>query len=304
MVIREEYPYSKLQDYLKREITAVIVGIDRTEDRCQFIYNEFTGRVSIIAFGYDHACKKFIIEHLNQTPIQRASVSQSGIAGILSKYLQGGQKNILIDLTSLQHAAIISLLDLLLNKVKPAHLFATYVKPEAYLTRNDMGKYSFSKQIYEPAGIPNLVRQQKEKEIVIPFLGFEGERFQNIIQDMTFEKVLPVIGFPSEDPAWQFEALRNCRQAIESTFPDAEIKKCKSNSIFDAIDVLNKIEECYPDNNFVLLPLGIRPHTAGCAIWAAPKKKARIIYDYATEVPNRAEGVSEIVAYHLSSFIT
>lgn len=304
MKIREEFSFLSIEDHLKKDITAIIVGSGTQEDRSKKIANEFrNANVQVVCIDYNYDTQKYSVSLLNDPYSFSASPSHSNLPGSLMRALQGHTKSILIDITSLQHPVIIVLLNILRNTIKPAHLFASYVKPEQYLTRDNLGKYNFSAQVYEPAGIPGLIRQRKDHEIIIPFLGFEGDRLQNIVENMSYQVIIPIIGFPSENPSWQFESLRNCMQVLESTYPDAEIRKCKANSIYDAIYVLNEIEELYPDGNFVLLPLGIRTHTAACGIWAAKRKNVRILYDYATETTQRSTGIGETIVYHLSRFL-
>lgn len=304
MIIREEYPLSAVEDVLKKEISVVIIGTTSCEERCQKIKDTFrnTGAM-IVAVDYKHDESKFHFSVITDPLPSTLKPTKENFANLFASKIKGHDKNVLIDLTSLQHPVIIVLLNILFNKIRPAHLFASYVKPKQYISRDELGKYNLTIGVSEPAGIPGLIRQRKENEIVIPFLGFEGDRLHNIIEDMTYDSIIPIVGFPSEDPSWQFESLRNCMQVLESACPDAEIRKCKSNSIYDAIATLDAINALYPEKNFVLLPLGIRPHTAACGIWAAKHKNARVLYDYVVESDRRSVGIGDVIVYHLSRYI-
>ena len=306
MIIREEFALTMVENELKRNITTVIVGTTSREERCKLIKDLFSKlQAKTIAVDYNHEDGLFDISVLTDPFPNSVHISKAQFVSVLANKIGNASENILIDLTSLQHSVIIVLLNSICKSIKPAHLFATYVKPQQYINKDNLGRYVLSSQISEPAGIPGLVRQRQNKEVVIPFLGFEGNRLQNFVDNdnMTYEAIIPVIGFPSEDPEWQFDALRNCMQALETAGPDAVIRKCKSNSIFDALAILDEIKELYPDNNYVLLPLGIRPHTAACGLWAAKNKNARILYDYAVEAEERSAGVGDTIVYHLSRFI-
>lgn len=304
MIVREEFALSAAEETLKKLVTTVIIGTATRDERCEKIKTVFENtNARVVSVDYDHDLSKFHIAVLNDPVQQKYHPSKDQFAGFFLRAIEGHAKNVLIDLTSLQHVVIMVLLNVLCKQVRPAHLFATYVKPQRYITRDSLGKYSFSTQIFEAEGIPGLIRQRKDNEIVVPFLGFEGDRLQNIIETMTYERIIPVIGFPSEDPAWKFDALRNCMPVLDNACPDAEIRKCKANSIFDAIQILNEINDLYPEKNFVLLPLGIRTHTAACGLWAASRRNVRIIYDYATESDMRSEGIGDTIVYHLSRFL-
>lgn len=304
-MVREEFPLSAVESTLKNSVTTVIVGTTLQETRCKEIERIFrpTG-TRIITVDYDHDTEKYSICVTNDPVPNTVRPSAEKFAGFFESRIRGYDKNVLIDLTSLQHSVIIVLLNVLCNQIKPAHLFASYVKPERYITRDSLGKYNLSLKVSDPAGIPGLIRQRKPNEVVIPFLGFEGDRLQNIIESMSYDAIVPVIGFPSEDPAWKFDALRNCMQILDNAYPEAEIQKCKANSIYDAMAILDEINELYPGKNFVLLPLGIRPHTAACGLWAAThKNNSRVLYDYVVETAQRSEGVGDAIVYHLSRFV-
>lgn len=304
MNIREEFAFDSVENSLKELITTVIVGPLSQEERCRKIRDAFGGtKAKIISIDYNHDTFSFRISNLNEKVKESYNSPKDKFPDFLSRSIAGYDKNILIDLTSLQHSVIMVLMGVLCNNIRPAHLFASYVKPKRYITRDELGKYNLSTEVSEPEGIPGLIRQRKENEVVIPFLGFEGDRLHNIIETMTYDTIVPVIGFPSEDPAWQFDSLRNCMAVLNSACPDAEIYKCKSNSIYDAINVIRAISDLYPDKFFVLLPLGIRTHTAACGLWAAKHKNTRIMYDYAIETEIRSEGIGDAIIYHLSRFI-
>lgn len=304
-MVREEFSLSAVEKTLKESVTAVIIGTTLQEERCKEIGRIFQStKAKIIAVDYDHEVERYRISVANDA-ISRATASTiECFPGFLANKISGYDENVLIDLTSLQHSVIIVLLNILCNQIKPARLFATYIKPERYITRDSLGKYDFTLKVSEPAGIPGLIHQRKSNEIIVPFLGFEGDRLQNIIESMSYDAIVPVIGFPSEDPAWKFDALRNCMQTLDNMCPEAEIKKCKANSIYDAMATLDEINDLFPGKNFVLLPLGIRPHTAACGLWAAThKRNSRVLYDYVVETTQRSKGIGEAIVYHLSKFV-
>lgn len=304
MNIREEFSLSEIDEALLQDVTTIIIGTHQDDARCKYLMDYFSkSKARIISVFFDHETSRFRIAILNDSIPNEVRPNQNQFTEFLAKQIDGYGKSILVDLTSLQHSVIIMLLNTLCTQIKPAHLFAAYVKPEEYSMRDSLGKYYFSENTSEPSGIPGLIRMRKNNEIVIPFLGFEGDRLRNIIENMEYDTIIPIIGFPSEDPSWQFDSLRNCMQVLDGICPDVEIKKCKSNSIYDAINMLNEIESLYPGRDFVLLPLGIRPHTAACAIWTSKRKNVRLVYDYPVEAANRSKGIGDVIIYHLSRFV-
>lgn len=151
--------------------------------------------------------------------------------------------------------------------------------------------------------IPGMAARNKSNEVIVPFLGFDGDRLTNILEGMTYEDVCPIIGFPSDNPYWQFESLRNCMLVLKHTASEQNIRKCKANSVFDALQILDDILSDHLSRNFVLIPLGTRPHSAACAIFASKHKNVRIIYDYAQEAPVCSRGVRSATIYNVSQYL-
>lgn len=120
---------------------------------------------------------------------------------------------------------------------------------------------------------------------------------------MDYDEVCPIIGFPSDNPYWQFESLRNCMLVLKHTASEQKIRKCKANSVFDALQTLDGILTDHPSRNFVLIPLGTRPHSAACAIFASRCQNVRIIYDYAQESPVCSRGVRSATIYNVSQYL-
>ena len=84
---------------------------------------------------------------------------------------------------------------------------------------------------------------------------------------------------------------------------EQKIRKCKANSVFDALQTLDGILTDHPSRNFVLIPLGTRPHSAACAIFASRCQNVRIIYDYAQESPVCSRGVRSATIYNVSQYL-
>lgn len=151
--------------------------------------------------------------------------------------------------------------------------------------------------------IPGMAARNKSNEVIVPFLGFDGDRLNNILEGMDYDEVCPIIGFPSDNPYWQFESLRNCMLVLKHTASEQKIRKCKANSVFDALQTLDGILTDHPSRNFVLIPLGTRPHSAACAIFASRCQNVRIIYDYAQERPVCSRGVRSATIYNVSQYL-
>ena len=232
-----------------------------------------------MSIDYDLSTKLYSISYTvgGTTTTKRAQFSN--VPQVLESMPGISFKNILVDITSLQHSVIMFMMNTLLTKIRVARLFLSYVKPLEYLNRN------------------------KSNEVIVPFLGFDGDRLNNILEGMDYDEVCPIIGFPSDNPYWQFESLRNCMLVLKHTASEQKIRKCKANSVFDALQTLDGILSDHPSRSFVLIPLGTRPHSAACAIFASRYQNVRIIYDYAQESPVCTHGVRSATIYNVSQYL-
>ena len=133
-------------------------------------------------------------------------------------------------------------------------------------------------------------------------MGFEGVRLKGILETVhSFEKLIPIVAFPSGTPQWYNVTMWNSMDILQSEGKNLSVYKCYSESIFDAVNLLDKV--ICQDETVVLAPLGTRPHSMACAIFACLHEATRILYDFVIESDHRAIGISEITIYHLTSFI-
>ena len=85
------------------------------------------------------------------------------------------------------------IINILLTKIRVARLFLSYVKPLEYLNRTPYGKYEFYSKTFPAAMIPGMAARNKSNEVIVPFLGFDGDRLNNILEGMDYDEVCPSI---------------------------------------------------------------------------------------------------------------
>jgi hypothetical protein len=82
----------------------------------------------------------------------------------------------------------------------------------------------------------------------------------------------------------------------------SQIYKCNVISVYDAIEILEKIIQTY--EHIIIAPIGSRPHCVASAIIAIKyPKSVRLIYDNLIDSDDRTNGVSKAYIYHLSDFL-
>ena len=300
MRVKEEFVIDEVRDYIDNNITLVIANASQ-EERKNAIHKEFSDKKMMMSITYGD--DKFILTNSNDiVPISKIA-SYDNLGRVLTSFPGINIKNILIDITSLQHVVLACLLKKVLLEIKPARVFLSYVKPKTYLL-GDEKSYNFSLEFTASSAIPGFASPSKKDEILVPFLGFEGNRLRNIIGDEHYSDINPIIGFPSDDPMWQFETLKYCKDAIIEQNAQLKMRKCKADSIYDAYYMLERIAFDYTGKPVVIAPLGTRPHFVAAIIYALKhKRECRIIYDNAKEKNNYSAGIRNIKIYHISRYI-
>ena len=177
MKSREEYKLENMAEFLRHNLTLIIRGSKSTEERSHYIYDFFQGSdIPNISLEYDLSAKVYTIQYEFRGTVITKKSQFSNFSVVLESMPNISFKNILVDITSLQHSAIMFIMNILLTKIRIAHLFLSYVKPLEYLNRTPSGKYEFYSKTFPAAMIPGMAARNKNNEIIIPFLGFDGDR--------------------------------------------------------------------------------------------------------------------------------
>jgi hypothetical protein len=302
-MIREEYDFCDIADYLYNNIDILIAGVPRSEERSAYFYTIWNKKQKdiLLLSRIDNDTVHF--NYIRETVSLRQGTLDLtiGTPQVL-RALQIDQKNILIDLCSLDHVLIMFLTKLLITQVVPKTLFATYIRPDYYCNQSENVGFSLCDQVLGVKSVPGFIRRENENQILCSFIGFEGIRLKNVLESVhNIRKLIPIVAFPSGDPQWYNVTMWNSMDILQSETPDFAIQKCFSESVFEAVNLLQSCIQ--QDERVVLAPLGTRPHSLACAIFACNHSNARIIYDYVIERENRTKGIAHIMVYHLSSFL-
>lgn len=302
-MIREEFSFYDIADYLYKNNDLLIVGAASEDERSHYLFKEWNARGKDILVA-----KRVQDEKLHYSLWQKKSEVCSGCIDLcmgtpkLLQYLNVAQKSVLLDMSSLDHVLIMFLTKQLVQQVVPRSLFATYIRPERYVNQVGSIGISLSTQVQAIAAVPSFNRRDLGDQTLCAFLGFEGIRLKNVLETVhNVERFIPIIAFPSGTPQWYNVAMWNSMDTLQSECNDPYVYKCCSESIFDAVDILE--QHIRVNEKVVLAPLGTRPHSMACALFACKHPHTRIIYDYVVEHQHRAIGISEITVYHLSAFL-
>ena len=302
-MIREEYNFNDISEYLYETIDLLIAGVPTCEERSLFFTNSWKNRGKFVLqlkrdnygnliYQFFHG-QSLVAENTIDLCIQTTHLLHSlGIE----------QKNVLLDLSSLDHILIMFFTKQLIERTVPKSFFAAYIRPFEYSQQSGTIGFSLCEQVLAVNSVPGFAKRESKNQTLCSFLGFEGIRLKSILEYVhNIEKFIPVVAFPSGTPQWYNVTMWNSMDILQSENQDFAIRKCFSESVFEAVNLLQS--NIFPEERAVLAPLGTRPHSMACAIFACQHQNSRIIYDYAIESQHRAKGIANITIYHLSSFL-
>jgi hypothetical protein len=254
-MIKEEYSFNDISSYLMSTIDLLICGEYNNEERRAFFYNEFiNNNKPVLMLNLEKRnilFSKLIIDNYVNTT-HNGEISNFLPSLLEKNYIS--HKNILLDLTSLDHVTIMTIINILINKVHPKKLFAGYITPKKYIESLDKYNNSLTVRIDAIMTIPGLARIEKSSESVCAFLGFEGGRFQRIIELIkNANNIFPIYAIPLINPHWLKVSMWNSLDFLNTNISSYIINKCPAESVFDALDLLEDIST--RTINTVLVPL-------------------------------------------------
>lgn len=302
-MIKEEFSFYDMEDYLYNNIDLLIVGTSNKEERSHFFFDLWSEKnkdILVLSLKNNETVIFKLIQNQACSFEENADLCV-GLPKLLKK-IDISNKNILLDMSSLNNVLIMFLTKQLLTKVMPNTFFASYIRPEKYNEQSGNVGYKLCQKIGAIEAVPGFAKREVENQTICAFLGFEGVRLKGILETVHgFEKLIPIVAFPSEQPQWYNVTMWNIMDILQSEGKNVSVYKCFSESIFDAVNLLkNTIAQ---EETVILAPLGTRPHSMACSIFACMHESTKILYDFVTETESRAIGISDITIYHLSSFI-
>lgn len=303
-MIREVYAFEDVSDYLYDKNDLLIIGIPKADERSHFFYDEWNKRNKCILMVDLRPREQLYFKIINNSQVVR----REGIIDLcvttpkLLRRLQVEDKNILLDMSSLDHILIMFFTKQFLKQIIPRTLFAAYIRPKKYRKQYGDIEFSLSSQVMAVKAVPGFAKRESNKQTLCSFLGFEGIRLKGVLETVhNVDRFIPVVAFPSGAPQWYNTTIWNSMDTLQSECKESAVLKCFSESVFEVIELLR--DNITPDEKLVLAPLGTRPHSMACAIFACEHPNTLIVYDHVVEHDHRAIGISEITIYHLSTFL-
>ena len=307
-MFRDEYIWAEAARELLGQATLLIRGNGRTEREQVFLEEWHRGHPNVailtVTFTSLDRCE------LEWTDVAKGAPRLALSGPVRSVLIDALRKNfdalesVVLDITSLQHSAIMYLVKVLLDVGGPGRLFAVYAEPREYVLRPETG-YGLSTGFLGLRAVPGYVRAQSTTdETLVAFLGFEGERAVRLIEDReTIRRFVPVIGLPAYQPGWNVRSLASAGRAVLSSGAHEAIRSCAACSVTDAYQLLNELYSSASTRTFAVAPLGTRPHTLATALFAVRHPRSQVIFDHPIEAAGRSAGVGRMHIYHLTGLL-
>lgn len=212
-----------------------------------------------------------------------------------------------IDITGLSHSAWAGLIKSAVDK--NFKVCAVYVEPQDY----NLGENRYPGQIYDLsekigglAPIPGFstLSSPAKDFILIPLLGFEGQRFKYLLEELepNQDNIYPLIGLPGFQPWYVFETLKNNMSSLISKAWQG-INYAASDCPFRCYYKIDRIFRENKGKSLKIALIGTKPHALAAIMFSLNHPEVEIIYDHPIRKRGRSEGTSRLHVYHISSIV-
>ena len=282
------------------------------DDRSNAVINYFTTVGTI-----KHSNKIFYTQVNDSFSIDEDIIKKKDIDKCLHNYINTSS-NIIIDCTTLSYMEILTLLNFLNNIPMSNDVDLFYVEPVGYNNEDtkfegmdfhlsyDSGRLAYIKPFFLETPLDNL---NKEKAVIIVFLGFEDDRINTILErddfNETYQEVFPILAVPAFEYGWENISISKHIGLID----DRKLLYSPSDNPYSSYKLLNEFIKEIPYKQIVIMPFGTKPNTVASAIFMVNYKEKYIPntgmasiatqFDFPIKSEKRSYGVKEVHHYSL-----
>lgn len=213
-----------------------------------------------------------------------------------------------IDITGLSHHVWAPILQSALTNGFAVDV--VYVEPGEYRF-SDIPRagevFDLSERIQGISPLPGFARLGRRFDrdfAFVPLLGFEGARFQYVLEQVqpAGAQTFPVIGVPGFRPEYPFYAYEGNEPPLRTAWKDVLV--AAANCPFELYDVLDGLATRLDGAVMKVAPIGTKPHSVGAVLQAiAHPDRVELVYDHPVRKPGRTEGEFRTLVYHVSVFM-
>ncbi len=187
-----------------------------------------------------------------------------------------------------------------------------YAEPDKYQASPsplDRLRFNLSDRTRGPAPLPGFTKltvPTPEEAILVPFLGFEGDRLQRVLEEMSYgeRRTFPIVGLPGFRAEYPFYSLDANSRSLSKSPMHRNVRLARANCAFEAYLVVDQLRSDEAVNKVVLAPIGTKPHALGALLQAITDEDGTtLIYDHPVRSADRTTGAGRVSIYDVSSFI-
>jgi len=226
-----------------------------------------------------------------------------------------GRRRVYVDITGMAHSVWAPIVKSAL--AEGMDLRAIYFEPKRYTVslaevekdaRRRGETFDLSETYEKPSPLPlfaSLDTTPDDQVLFIPMLGFEGPRFEHILNEMQASPGLtyPIIGAPGYLPHYPIDTFVENAQALLKWNIQGNVRHAQSNCPFSAYYTIGRISGVEHGRHCRIALLGTKPHALGGVLHAIRNpESSELVFDHATRKKGRTEGVSRCLVFGLRAF--
>lgn len=232
--------------------------------------------------------------------------SQANLSGFWSRL---SETDLYLDITGLRHSTWAALLRGLI--CDPRRVRVVYVEPIGYRmspqpTENEI--YDLSEKIEGIGPLPGFARLRRDSAtgLFVPLLGFEGTRFQHILNQIEppGQKVFPIVGVPGFRAEYPFITYWANRTALRESQAWKKVRYAPANCPFCTLNVLSRMHQEHSSESLTMAPIGTKPQALAAVVYSLQyPSKTEIVYDHPVRKARRTEGVSHLHVFEMTGLL-
>jgi hypothetical protein len=170
-------------------------------------------------------------------------------------------------------------------------------------------RYNLSERTSGLAPLPGFARiwaPPAADSILVPMLGFEGDRLQRVLEETDFDirRTFPLLGVPGFRPDYPFHSLDGNARSLDRAPLHRNIRLARANCPFEAFEAVEALRSQEHAVHVTLAPIGTKPHALGALLQALRHPdETSIVYDHPVRSVRRTSGAASLCVYSLSDYL-
>lgn len=216
---------------------------------------------------------------------------------------------ILLDATTLNGIEMALIMRTYMDAQVSIEFDVLYAEPGGYSPKRDdsdiSNNHAFElstsllEESYTVPGFKRLLKSDTEAHVII-IAGFEKERLGallNGIESHHIKACTLIFGIPPFQPSMEIHSLMQNAPLIDNKSIET-IDFVGANNPISTFRIIDKIKQALADNEVLeLAPIGTKPSTLACALYAAHDKSVGLRYDFPKPAINRTVGIGRSCLY-------